>query len=60
MKYNVFFLREDGSPSPHGPSPIDAAGIVDAQRIAQLTLEDLQDSGMMDGWSIYTVIEAAP
>jgi hypothetical protein len=59
MKYHVFFTREDGLPSPHGPSPVYAGGIVEAQRLAQLTLEDLQDSGIMDGWSIYTVVEAA-
>ena len=58
MKYNVWLLREDGSPSPAGPSPVYASGIVDAQRKARQTLEDLQSAGALVGWSVRTVTEA--
>jgi len=58
MRYNVWLLREDGSPSPAGPSAIGARGIVDAQRIAADTLAELQAAGALIGWSISTVTEA--
>jgi hypothetical protein len=56
MRYNVWLLREDGSPSPV-PSPIFAGGIVAAQRLAQQTLEDLQAEDVLVGWSVATVTE---
>jgi hypothetical protein len=56
MRYNVWLLREDGSPSPV-PSPIFAGGIVAAQRLAQLTLEEVQAEGALVGWSVATVTE---
>jgi hypothetical protein len=58
MRYNVWLLREDGTPSPAGPSQISASGIVAAQRLAQQTLDDLQQVGALVGWSIKTVTEA--
>lgn len=58
MRYNVWLLREDGTPSPAGPSQITASGIVDAQRIAERTLEELQEVGALVGWSVRTVTEA--
>ena len=58
MRYNVWLLREDGSPSPAGPSIIGACGIADAQRIAADTLAELQAAGALVGWSISTVTEA--
>ena len=57
MRYNVWFLRQDGTPSPAGPSSITASGIVDAQRVAQQTLEELQEVGALVGWSVSTVTE---
>lgn len=57
MRYNVWLLREDGSPSPAGPSRITAQGLVDAQRVAQQTLEELQAAGALVGWSVNTVTE---
>ena len=57
MRYNVWLLREDGSPSPFGPSPITASGIVDAQRVAARTLSELQQAGALLGWSVHTVTE---
>lgn len=57
MRYNVWLLREDGTPSPAGPSSITASGIVDAQRVAQQTLEELQMAGALVGWSVCTVTE---
>jgi hypothetical protein len=57
MRYNVWLLREDGKPSSAGPSSITAAGIVDAQRVAQQTLEELQAVGALVGWSVSTVTE---
>jgi hypothetical protein len=58
MRYNVWLLREDGTPSPAGPSPLTANGIVDAQRRAAATLAELQDAGALVGWSVHTVTEA--
>lgn len=58
MRYNVWLLREDGSPSPAGPSQVTASGIVDAQRVALATLQELQAEGVLSGWSIRTVTEA--
>jgi hypothetical protein len=58
MKYNVWLIREDGTPSPAGPSTINAGGIVTAQKLAQQTLEDLQAVGALVGWSVHTVTEA--
>ena len=58
MRYNVWLLREDGSPSPAGPSLITASGIVDAQRVAARTLVECQDAGALIGWTIKTVTEA--
>ena len=58
MRYNVWLLREDGSPSPAGPSKITAHGIVDAQHKAQQTLNELQAAGALVGWSVKTVTEA--
>jgi hypothetical protein len=58
MLYNVWLLREDGSPSPAGPSRITASGIVDAQRVALATLQELQAAGALTGWSVKTVTEA--
>ncbi|MEN9861003.1 MAG: hypothetical protein RLZZ515_1485 [Cyanobacteriota bacterium] len=58
MKYNVWLLREDGTPSPFGPSPIFASGIVDAQKVAASTLAELQAQNALLGWSIKTVTEA--
>ena len=57
MKYQVFFQTSEGKLSPHGPAPIWATGIVDAQAIAQNTLDDMQSEGKMEGWSIFTVVE---
>ena len=57
MRYNVWLYREDGSPSPV-PSPLYAGGIVAAQRLAQLTLEEVQAEGALVGWSVATVTEA--
>jgi hypothetical protein len=57
MRYNVWLLREDGTPSPAGPSPITASGIVDAQRVAARTLAECQAAGVLTGWSIRTVTE---
>lgn len=57
MRYNVWLIREDGTPSPAGPSQISACGIVAAQRLAQQTLDDLQQVGALVGWSIKTVTE---
>jgi hypothetical protein len=57
MKYNVWLLREDGSPSPAGPYPLYASGIVDAQRKAQQTLAEIQAAGALLGWSVKTVTE---
>jgi len=57
MRYNVWLLREDGTPSPVGPSQITASGIVDAQRVAQRTLDELQGVGALLGWSVHTVTE---
>lgn len=57
MRYNVWLIREDGTPSPAGPSRITASGIVDAQQLAQQTLDDLQQAGALVGWSIKTVTE---
>jgi hypothetical protein len=58
MRYNVWLNREDGTPSPAGPSLISASGIVDAQRHAAATLDELQQNGVLVGWSIRTVTEA--
>jgi hypothetical protein len=58
MRYKVWLLREDGTPSPT-PSPITASGIVDAQHAAAATLEELQQVGVLVGWSIHTVTEEA-
>jgi len=58
MRYNVWLIREDGTPSPAGPSRISANGIVAAQKLAQQTLEDLQAVGALVGWSVRTVTEA--
>jgi hypothetical protein len=58
MRYNVWFIREDGTPSPAGPSRISANGIAAAQKLAQQTLEDLQAVGALVGWSVRTVTEA--
>lgn len=58
MRYSVWLLREDGTPSPVGPSHITASGLVDAQRVAQRTLKDLQAAGALVGWSVHTVTEA--
>jgi hypothetical protein len=57
MRYKVWLLREDGTPSPT-PSPITAGGIAEAQRQAQATLTELQQEGALVGWSIHTVTEA--
>jgi hypothetical protein len=58
MRYHVWFIREDGTPSPAGPSRVRANGIVAAQKLAQQTLEDLQAVGALVGWSVRTVTEA--
>lgn len=58
MKYNVWLIREDGTPSPAGPSQVSANGIVAAQKLAQQTLKDLQAVGALVGWSVRTVTEA--
>jgi len=58
MRYFVWLLREDGTPSPAGPSLITACGLVDAQRLAHRTLEDVQSAGALIGWSVHTVTEA--
>lgn len=58
MKYHVWLIREDGTPSPAGPSQVNANGIVAAQHLAQRTLEDLQAVGALVGWSVRTVTEA--
>lgn len=58
MRYNVWLIREDGTPSPAGPSQVSANGIVAAQKLAQQTLEELQALGALVGWSIRTVTEA--
>lgn len=58
MRYNVWLLREDGSASPAGPSQVTASGIVDAQRVALATLQELQAEGVLTGWSVHTVTEA--
>jgi hypothetical protein len=58
MRYNVWLLNEERNPSPFGPSQITANGIVEAQRIAAATLEELQQSGALTGWIIKTVTEA--
>ncbi len=58
MRYNVWLIREDGSPSPAGPSKVNANGIVAAQKLAQQTLEELQALGALVGWSVRTVTEA--
>lgn len=58
MKYNVWLLREDGSPSPIGPSGITADGLVNAQQLAAQTLAELQSEGMLTGWTIKTVADA--
>jgi hypothetical protein len=57
MRYKVWLLREDGTPS-MTPSPITANGIAAAQRQAQATLEELQREGALIGWSIKTVTES--
>jgi len=58
MQYNVWLIRQDGTPSPAGPSTVNANGIVAAQRLAQQTLEELQAAGALLGWSVRTVTEA--
>ena len=58
MRYNVWLLREDGTPSPAGPSVSGANGIAEAQRIAADTLAELQAAGALIGWSVKTVTEA--
>ena len=58
MRYNVWLLREDGKPSPAGPSTVTAPNLVNAQRVAQETLEELQAVGALVGWSVSTVTEA--
>lgn len=58
MRYNVWLIREDGTPSPAGPSQVSANGIVAAQKLAQQTLKDLQAVGALVGWSVRTVTEA--
>ena len=58
MKYHVWFLTERGTPSQAGPSPIYAAGLVEAQRKAAYTLAELQQEDALVGWSIVTVTEA--
>lgn len=58
MRYNVWLIREDGTPSPAGPSQVSANGIVAAQKLAQQTLEELQALGALVGWSVRTVTEA--
>jgi hypothetical protein len=57
MRYKVWLLREDGTPSPT-PSPITAGGIAEAQRRAAEILAELQAEGILTGWSISTVTEA--
>jgi hypothetical protein len=57
MKYNVWLDREDGTPSPAGPSPVYASGIVAAQRRAAEVLRECQAAGALIGWSIRTVTE---
>lgn len=57
MLYKVWLLKEDGRPS-MGPSQITASGLVDAQRIAAETLQDLQANGALLNWTIQTVTEA--
>jgi len=56
MKYNVWFLTQHGRPS-MGPSQVVASGIVEAQRVAQSTLTELQSAGALTGWTIQTVTE---
>ena len=58
MRYNVWLLREDGSPSPVGPSQITASDLVSAQHLAAGTLEELQAEAVLIGWSVKTVTEA--
>ena len=58
MRYNVWLLRDDGTPSPAGPSPVTANGIVHAQHLAAATLAELQEAGALVGWSVHTVTEA--
>jgi hypothetical protein len=57
MRYNVWLLKEDGRPS-MGPSQITASGLVEAQRLALATLQDLQSDGALIDWTIQTVTEA--
>lgn len=57
MKYNVWLLREDGTPSPAGPSPVYAGGIAEAQRRAVEILQELQAAGALLDWSVHTVTE---
>jgi hypothetical protein len=58
MKYNVWLLREDGSPSPIGPSGITANSLVEAQQLAAQTLAELQHESVLVNWTIKTVTEA--
>ena len=57
MRYNVWLLKEDGRPS-MGPSQITAPGLVEAQKLALATLQDLQTNGALINWTVQTVTEA--
>ena len=59
MRYNVWLLTQHGRPS-MGPSQVTASGIVEAQRVAQATLTELQSVGALIGWTIHTVTEIEP
>ena len=41
------------------PSTLYASGIVEAQRRAEETLSSIQSSGLLLGWTLYTVTEAS-
>jgi hypothetical protein len=58
MRFNVWLLREDDSPSPLGPSQITSPYLVTAQRLAAETLQELQRDGALVNWSIQTITEA--
>ena len=57
MRFNVWLLREDNSPSPFGPSQITSPCLVTAQRLAAETLQELQRDGALVNWSIHTITE---
>jgi len=57
MKYAAWLRTADGKPSPFGPSPLYADGIVAAQRKAAAILAELQEAGALEGWTLHTVTD---